>query len=129
MVAIGINPHSLRLLQAARQLAHGLDGTLLAIHIRPPGTQASLYHTNIEWHFEQARALGAETEVIGGQDIAATLVKHAQARDVTHLVVGQSDISRWQEIRHGSVINQLLREIAQRRAAIDVYIVTGSSRV
>jgi two-component system sensor histidine kinase KdpD len=129
MVAVGINPHSQRLLQVAARLARGLGGSLLAVHIRPPGTQASLYYTNIEWHFEQARALGAATHVLEGNDVVAMLVQYAQAHGVTHVVVGQSDVSRWHEVRHGSIINRLLREVAQRHAAIDVYVVTGSSRL
>lgn len=128
MVAIGINPHSQRLLEAAARLAQGLNATLLAVHIHPPGIAGSLYETNLEWHFELARALGADTDVIEGADVAATLVQHAQQRGVTHLVLGQSDVTRWHEIRQGSIVNRLLREIARQGAAIDLYIVTGSNR-
>lgn len=128
MVAIGINPYSLQLLQAAVRLAQGLDGTVLAVHIRAPGTATSLYQANLAWHFEQAHALGVDTEVIEGRNIAATLVQHAQQHDVTHLVLGLSDVTRWREIRGGSVVNQLLREIARRQANLDLYIVTGSNR-
>jgi hypothetical protein len=42
--------------------------------------------------------------------------------------VGQSDISRWREVTRGSVVNRMLRLIQEENAAIDLYIVTASSR-
>lgn len=128
LVALGINPYSERLLRTAARLADGLDGELLVIHITPPGNTATLYHTNLKWHLEQARDLGAQVEIVEGNDIAATLVEYATARRVTHLVVGQSDVSRWREVTRGSVINRLLRLILSQPSGIDLYIVTGSSR-
>ena len=124
MVALGVNPNSQRLLVAAKRLAQGLDGELLAVHIRQPSNRASVYQANLDWHIEQARAIGAQVDIIEGKDIAATLVSHAQRRRVTHLVLGQSEVSRWREIRHGSLANQILRQIARRFAGIDLYIVT-----
>jgi two-component system sensor histidine kinase KdpD len=129
MVAVGINPHSQRLLDAAARLAQGLDATLLAVHVHQPNAQASLYRSNLDWQFGQARARGARTDVIEGQDVAATLVEHAQRRGVTHLVIGQSDVSRWHEIRYGSIVNHVLREIARQHVALDLYIVTSTSGV
>ncbi len=128
LVALGINPHSQRLLRTAARLAHSLDGELLALHITPPGQGGSLYRANLDWHLEQARELGAHVEIVEGADIATTLVNHAKARHVTHLVVGQSDVSRWREITRGSVINRMLRMILSQAPGIDLYIVTGSSR-
>lgn len=128
VVAVGINPHTRRLLEAAARLAAGFDVALVAVHIHRPGAQGSLYRSNLEWQFEQARALGATTEQIEGQDVAAALVAHAQRRGATHVVIGQSDVSRWHEIQHGTIVNRVLREIARHRAAIDVYIVTSTSQ-
>ena len=128
LVALGINTHSQSLLQTAARLAHGLNGDLIALHIAPGGQAASLYQTNLNWHLDQARELGAEVEIVEGEDIAATLVQQALSRRVTHLVVGQSDVSRWREITRGSVINRMMRMILSQRRHIDLYIVTASSR-
>lgn len=126
MVAIGINPSSQRLLDAAAQLAQGLGGDLLAVHIKQPRSHASVYQANLDWHIHHARSLGAQVKVVTGKDIAKTLVAYAQAQQITHLVLGQSEVSRWREIRHGSLVNQILRQITHQSAGIDLYIVTSS---
>lgn len=127
MVAVGINPHSQRLLETAARLAAGLHADLIAVHIHVPGAQASLYRSNLQWQFEQAQALGAVTEELEGRDVAATLVAHARRRGTTLVVIGQSDVSRWYEMRHGTLATRVLHEIAQHHAAIDVYVVTSTS--
>lgn len=128
LVGIGINPDSQRLLQTAFRLAQGLGGELLALHIQPPGNPTRLYRANLERHLQQARDLGARVEVISGHDIATTLVHYGRIHQVTHLVVGQSDVSRWHEVTRGSIVNRLLRLIQQQQAGIDLYVVTSSSR-
>lgn len=120
MVAIGINPNTERLLLRAAKLAHGLNGKLFAVHIHPPGGASNVYHANVEWHLDQARKLGAHVEVVRARDVAATLVQQGRKHGITHLVLGQSDISRWQEVLRGSIINRILRY----RPGIDLYIVT-----
>ncbi len=129
LVAIGINPDSQRLLQTAARLAQGLGGELIAIHVQAAADTTRLYRANRDRHLQQARELGAQTEIVPGSDIAATLVRYARMRNVTHLVVGQSDISRWREVTRGSVVNRMLRLIQQENAGIDLYIVTASSRL
>lgn len=120
MVAIGISPSTERLLYRAVKLAEGLNGDLYAIHVQRPGTHTTLYQANVDWHLQQARHLGAHVEIVSAHDIAETLVNYARKHAVTHLVIGQSDISRWQEIIHGSIINRILRY----RSGVDLYIVT-----
>lgn len=128
LVALGINPSSQRLLRTAARLAQSLDGDLVALHIAPSDQRTQLYQSNLDRHIVQARALGALVEIVEGNDVAATLVTYAQAHNITHLVVGQSDVSRWREITRGSVINRILRLILQQQSGVDLYVVTASSR-
>lgn len=120
MVAIGINPNTERLLLRAARLAKGLHGRLYAIHIQPSNAASHVYQANVEWHLQQARRLGAQVEIIRADDIADTLVQAGRRHRITHLVLGQSDISRWQEALRGSIVNRILRH----RSGIDIYIVT-----
>ena len=124
MVAIGINPSTDRLLRRAAKLADGLEGELFAIHIRPSRSHSNVSAANVEWHLEKARQIGAQVEIVTGDDIARALVQEARARGITHLVIGQSDISRWQEAVRGSIVNRILRF----RSGIDLYIVTDPGR-
>ncbi len=124
MVAIGISPNADRLVRRAAKLAQALRGELFAVHIHPPGKGTNVYHANVDWHLQQARQLGAHVEVVHARDIAAALVEQARKHNVTHLVLGQSDISRWQEAVRGSIVNRILRY----RSGIDLYIVTDPGR-
>lgn len=128
LVALGINPYSARLLQTAARLAHSLGGKLLALHIAPPGKATSLYAANLQRHVDLAHELGASVETVEGKDVAVALVNHAKRRNATHLVLGQSDVSRWREVTRGTVINRIQRLILQSGGGIDLYIVTASSR-
>ncbi len=128
LVAVGINPYSERLLKTAARLAGRLGGELLALHIAPPGNATSLYSANLQRHLDIARSLGAEVATVQGRDVAATLVKFAQRQRVTHIVLGQSDVSRWREITRGTVINRIQRLILNGGGGIDLYIVTASGR-
>ena len=120
MVAIGISPTTDRLIRRAAKLAQALHGELFAVHIHQPGEGTNVYHANVDWHLQQARQLGAHVEVVHARDIAAALVEQARKHNVTHLVLGQSDISRWQEVVRGSIVNRILRF----RSGVDLYIVT-----
>lgn len=128
LVAIGINPYSERLLKTAARLAASFGGELYALHIAPPGKLTTLYTANLQRHFELARSLGANVETVEGSDIAVALVKHAHAQRITHVVLGQSDVSRWREITRGTVNNRIQRLILNGGGGIDLYIVTASSR-
>jgi two-component system sensor histidine kinase KdpD len=124
MVAIGINPNTERLLLRAARLAQGLKGELYAIHIQPTRTGSHGYQANVEWHLQQAHKLGAQVEIIRSDDVAQALIQVGRQHGITHLVLGQSDISRWQEVLHGSIVNRLLRY----RSGIDIYIVTDPNQ-
>jgi two-component system sensor histidine kinase KdpD len=128
LVALGINPNSQRLLLTAARLAEGLQGQLFAIHIEPPGPVTMLYEANRTRYLEKARELGAHVEIVKGEDVALTLVSYAQTHHMSHMVLGQSDVSRWREITRGSIINRILRMILSRQIGVDLYIVTASSR-
>ena len=124
MVAVGISPSTDRLLRRAAKLAQALQGELFAVHIHRPREGSNIYHANVEWYLEQARQLGAHVEVLHARDVAAALIEQGRKHNITHLVIGQSDISRWQEALRGSIINRLLRF----RSGIDLYIVTDPGR-
>lgn len=119
MVCVGFNPSSQRLIQRASYLAKAFGGELLAVHMRlddsaPPGYQIMLEH-----NLALARRLGARVLVERGSSLAEVLVQVAQANRVTHIVIGESARSRFEEVRRGSLVRQLLS--ASR--GIDVYIV------
>jgi two-component system sensor histidine kinase KdpD len=119
MVCVGYNPTSQLLIRRAEQLASAFGGELLAVHIQPATSDVPGYQTMLAQNLALARELGARVLIEHGTDIAMVLARVAQSNGVTHIVMGESARSRWEEIRTGSLVRQLLR--ASR--GIDVYIV------
>ena len=119
MVCVGYNPTSQLLLRRAGQLAHAFGGDLLAVHIQTAASAAPGYRTMLDQNLALARQLGARVLIEHGTDIAGILARVAHGNSVTHIVMGESARSRWDEVRTGSLVRQLLR--ASR--GIDIYIV------
>jgi two-component system, OmpR family, sensor histidine kinase KdpD len=119
MVCVGYNPTSQLLIRRAGQLAVALGGELIAVHIQTAASEVPGYRTMLDQNLALAHQLGARVLIEQGTDIASVLARVAQASEVTHIVMGESARSRWEEIRTGSLVRQLLR--ASR--GIDIYIV------
>ncbi len=57
-----------------------------------------------------AQRLGAEAVTLPGRDIAQTVLDYARKNNVTQILIGKSERSRWFEILHGSVVRDLMRK-------------------
>jgi two-component system sensor histidine kinase KdpD len=119
MVCVGYNPSSQLLIRRAGQLASAFGGELIAVHIQTAASEVPGYQTMLEQNLALARQLDARILIEQGADIAELLARVAQSNGATHIVMGESARSRWEEIRTGSLVRQVLR--ASR--GIDVYIV------
>jgi two-component system sensor histidine kinase KdpD len=70
-----------------------------------------------------AEKLGGEAITIPGGRIADDVASYAQSNNITHIVVGKSERSRWFEIMHGSVVHDLVR----RAGGISVHVIAGEA--
>ena len=68
-----------------------------------------------------AEQLGGEAVTIPGHHMAEDLIRYAQSRTVTEVIIGKSRRSRWSEIWRGSVVHDLIRKSGD----IDVYVISG----
>jgi two-component system sensor histidine kinase KdpD len=68
-----------------------------------------------------AEQLGAETVTLGGEDMAEEIVKYAQSKSVTKIIIGKTGESRWRELMGSSIISKVLRHSGD----IDVYVIRG----
>src|SRR5262245_32708977 len=56
-----------------------------------------------------AETLGAETVTLPGRGVAEEIMRFAREHNVTHIVIGRSDKSRWREWLEGSATHDLIR--------------------
>jgi two-component system sensor histidine kinase KdpD len=111
LVCVDPGPDSANTVRAAKRTAQGLDAELIALYVETER------HTLLS-EAEQARLaealrlaeqLGAEVVRAPGRSVAEEILAYARQRNVTRVVVGKSRRSRWFELRHGSVVDQLVR--------------------
>jgi len=112
VVAISELPNAEELVRTAKRLADALRAPWTAVHIETP--------RDANFGDEQRRRLAANMQLasqLGGQvaSLPATtpiegLKRFVEEARATQLVIGKSARSRWFELRHGSVVDRLVRE-------------------
>jgi two-component system, OmpR family, sensor histidine kinase KdpD len=123
LVGVSASPLSERLVRSARRLADDLNAEWFAIHVEPlAGARASpAEQDRVARVLHLAEELGAKPLTLPGQTVVPVLLDFARAHNVTKLVVGKPLRSRWHDLLHGSVVEQLIRA----SGAIDVHVVSG----
>jgi two-component system sensor histidine kinase KdpD len=124
LVGVTAMPCADAVVRRAARMAAGIEADLDVVHITgrdaAPGRRgagdglAPLRHTVAD--------MGATWHDLNGDDVVTTLVEYAKNQQITQLVVGSSQRSRWRElIGGGSIVGRVSRLAA--RAGIDVHIV------
>lgn len=119
MVCISPTQSSLRLLRRGWRIAQRLKAQIEAVYVetRPPTSEEQEILAN---DFALASRLKIPVVTLSG-DIAGEIVRYAREHQITQIVLGHSDRSRWQEFVKGSIINRITRELR----AVDILIVAN----
>ncbi|QGP80664.1 sensor histidine kinase [Sphingobium sp. CAP-1] len=113
LVAISELPSAEGLVRAAKRLADGLKAPWSAVHIE---TQRSLrfspeQHAQLADTMALASRLGATTATIPAPTVVEGLRRYVADARATQIVIGKATRSWWFELRHGSVVDTLVRDI------------------
>jgi two-component system sensor histidine kinase KdpD len=121
MACVDHRPLSKTIIRRAWRMAAAMKTELLAVYVAVEGKPApsAAEAVQLEENLRLAEDLGAEVVRLSGRDATETLVGYAEARNVTHLVLGESTKTRWQEALFGSTVHNIIR----RSHAVDVYVV------
>ncbi len=97
--------------RAAKRTADGLDAELIALYVETERhtllTEAE--QTRLAESMRLAERLDAEVVTVPGRFVVEEILAFARSRNATRVVVGKSRRSRWFELRHGSVVDELVR--------------------
>jgi two-component system sensor histidine kinase KdpD len=126
LVAVSSGPGSARLVRAARRLAERLRAEWLVVYVETPAeARLSAADRDRVWQtLRLAEKLGAETTVLSGLSgdrPAEAILRYAQRRNVSKIVVGKPNHPRWKDVVFGSVRDELERG----SGGIDVYVISG----
>ncbi|MBM2883330.1 DUF4118 domain-containing protein [Chromobacterium phragmitis] len=121
LVCVGPGPGTEKLIRSTKRLAANLDADWIAVYVETPQLQRlpEEQRARILKGLKLAQELGAETTVLGGSELAATLLAYARTRNVSKLVVGKSVRNPLLRLWQGSLVNELTRLSGD----VDIYVV------
>src|ERR1700704_1160851 len=109
IVCLDPSPAAANAVRAAKRTADGLEAELIALYVETDRhtTLAEAEHAHLAETMRLAAQLGAEVVTVPGRSVVEEILAFARSRNATRVVVGKSRRSRWFELRHGSVVDQL----------------------
>jgi len=112
VVAVSEAPGAEGLVRAGKRIADALHAPWTALHVETPRTQgfSDDEHRQIAKVLNLATQLGAAAATVPAASVIEGLKAFSANARATQLVVGKSARSRWFELRHGSVVDRLVRE-------------------
>ena len=113
VVAVGDQPGSEALIRAAKRLADALHAQWTAVSVETPrsATLGAAALDRLAASLKLAAHLGAAIATIPAKSVLDGLCAHIAETRATAVVIGKSQRSWWFELRHGSVVDQLVREL------------------
>lgn len=111
LVAVSELPGADGLVRAAKRIADTLRAPWTALHVETPRTQSlgEEEHKRVSATMNLASQLGATVATVPASSVISGLSAFATEARITQLIVGKSVRSRWFELRHGSVVDRLVR--------------------
>ncbi|WP_393966102.1 universal stress protein [Exiguobacterium sp. S22-S28] len=123
LVCVQLNENARKLIYRGFRMASRLKADLYILTILPgPENKLSANQKEVLAMLRESGSLFDADVLIriqGERSIAATITAAAKHHRITQIVLGQSARTRWQEIRRGSIVNQIMRQ----NRGIDLQIV------
>ena len=128
VVAVSEFPGADGLVRAAKRAADALRAPWTALFVETPRTAhfSDAQHQRVAATMTLATQLGATIATVPATSAVEGIQSFLADARATQLVVGKSKRSRWFELRHGSVVDQLVRDTPG--VAVHVMPVEGEAR-
>ncbi|HEX4195324.1 MAG TPA: sensor histidine kinase KdpD, partial [Stellaceae bacterium] len=125
LVCVSEDAGAAGLVRYARRLADRSHAPWTAIYVETARYQRldDAARDRIAEALRLAERLGGQTMTIPGRAIAEDVVAFAKDNNITQIVIGKSERSRWFEMLHGSVVHDLVRSAGN----ISVHVIAGEA--
>lgn len=112
VVAVSELPGSENLVRAGKRIADALRASLTVVHVETPNEQnfSEEDRKRLAATLNLANQLGGMVASVPAANVVEGLKSYAQEVHATQLILGKSERSRWFELRHGSIVDRLVRE-------------------
>ena len=122
MVAVSADPGTDALLRRAARMAARLKGELEVLHVTASDATRPGDRRSADKLRQLAADVGARWHEIEGDDPARAIAAFAQEHQITQIVIGSSQRSRWQQLTGGgSKVARIIREAGA--LGIDVHVI------
>jgi two-component system, OmpR family, sensor histidine kinase KdpD len=115
MVCMSSNPDATRLVRRAELVAAGLGARLYAVYVETakgrPDRITGSDGERLARNMALARSLGATVVRVTAARTVDGLIEFARREGITHVIIGQTQRSRWDLLIRGSVVERFLREV------------------
>jgi two-component system sensor histidine kinase KdpD len=110
LVAVGPDSQAERLVRAGKRVADRLDAEWLVVFVETPDLlRLSESERNRRIAILRlASSLGAEAITLGGPSASAEILEYARTRNVSRILIGSPNRSRWRRLLRSSTTEQLL---------------------
>jgi two-component system sensor histidine kinase KdpD len=124
LVCVSGSPFSEQLIRATRRLAEELKAPWHTVYIETPGSDrhTSENRERVWQDLRFAESLGAQVATLTATSVPDAVVEYAARHNMTRIVVGKPSRSRWQELLHPPIVDQIIR-----RSSSDVFVVRISN--
>ena len=112
LVAVSEQSGSDTLVRTAKRLADALHAPWMAVHIETPRSQGfdEEAKRRVAASLALAATLGATIATVPAESVVAGLRGQIEGMRATQLVIGRSQRSWWFKLRHGSVVDAIVRQ-------------------
>lgn len=120
LVAISSSPSSENLLRMAHRMAVDLSAEWYAVHVESP-QQLELNETaqnQLNSNIRLAEELGARVYALSGTMVAKEILDFAKQKNISLIIAGFSERSKFDEIFKGSILNDLIKNSGQANILI-----------
>jgi len=111
LVCISASPFSAQLIRIAKRMAERVQGEWFAVHVetlhRSPISEAD--KESMARNFRLAEELGAEIIGLIGNNVVEEILELARKRNVSQIIIGKPEHTRFWEIIHGSIVDKVIR--------------------
>ncbi|MCP1469691.1 two-component system sensor histidine kinase KdpD [Sphingobium sp. OAS761] len=113
LVAVSEQPGADALVRSAKRLADALRAPWMAVHIETPRSEAfdEDARRRIAAAMGLAATLGATIATVPAESVVAGLRNQVEGMRATQIVIGRSRRSWWFELRHGSIVEAIVRHL------------------
>lgn len=113
VVAVGDQPGSEALIRAAKRFADAMRASWTAVSVETPrsATLSAAARIRTAAALKLAASLGAAIVTVPATSVFEGLRAHLLETRATAVVIGKSRRNWWFQLRHGSVVDQLIREV------------------